>query len=223
MYRNLIWIARTRYGLSPDEASDVASFAYCKALEYCKLDLSYAAACLTNEILLRRKRRKRETQFTYRREDEESGEPIEARKSFVRPNQFEAMEVHECISAIKNLPEPLSEVMKMTAIGCDAGEISASLGMKLSTTERAVTAGRKMLKEKDIHDLPQKSGHQKFIGIKKSGRKWKAYINRDGVRHYVGSYPSASLAAIAYDKAAKRLLGEKAKLNFRDKGATENG
>lgn len=44
--------------------------------------------------------------------------------------------------------------------------------------------------------------------------KWYASIQAGGVRHAIGPYKNEVAAARAYDRAARRLHGDKAKLNF---------
>ena len=46
--------------------------------------------------------------------------------------------------------------------------------------------------------------------------RWSAEIKADGVRHYLGYFPTAKAAAQAYDAAARRLHGKFARLNFPD-------
>jgi hypothetical protein len=44
--------------------------------------------------------------------------------------------------------------------------------------------------------------------------RWRAAINIDGVKRYLGLYRSETEAAVAYDTAARELFGEFARLNF---------
>jgi len=61
-----------------------------------------------------------------------------------------------------------------------------------------------------------KSGY-KGVTKKNSSRKWIPEIRKDGKKLYLGSYNTPEEAAKAYDKAAKEIFGEFAKLNFPDK------
>jgi hypothetical protein len=58
----------------------------------------------------------------------------------------------------------------------------------------------------------------RYIGVSlvKSNGKWRAYINCDRKRIYLGRFASETEAAKAYDDAAKKYHGEFARLNFQD-------
>ena len=58
-----------------------------------------------------------------------------------------------------------------------------------------------------------KSGY-KGVSLQKNGRKWRADIMSQGRYKYLGAFTTPEAAALAYDKAAKELHGEFAKLNF---------
>ena len=53
-----------------------------------------------------------------------------------------------------------------------------------------------------------------FKGVGRHGKQWRAAIVFDGSRIYLGYFPSAELAARAYDRAARKYFGEFARLNF---------
>lgn len=57
-------------------------------------------------------------------------------------------------------------------------------------------------------------GTKKFIGTWLNRKKWQAAIRHDKICYYLGRYETQEEAALAYDKKALELYGEKAKLNF---------
>lgn len=56
----------------------------------------------------------------------------------------------------------------------------------------------------------------RFKGVywHRGARKWQAHINAEGERVHLGLYLDEEQAALAYDKAAKELFGEFARLNL---------
>lgn len=59
----------------------------------------------------------------------------------------------------------------------------------------------------------------KFKGVSwhKDRRKWQAYVTKDYKTYYLGLHEMEEDAARAYDKKAKELFGEFARLNFPEK------
>lgn len=53
-----------------------------------------------------------------------------------------------------------------------------------------------------------------YRGVTFKRRKFRARITFNGQELYLGTFPRADLAAIAYDRAAKKYFGDFAQLNF---------
>ena len=71
-------------------------------------------------------------------------------------------------------------------------------------------------RQQNTFNSVHKGGTSKYKGValdKESGL-WRAYIAKNGKRTWLGRFPDELSAAIAYDKAAKDMFGEYAKLNI---------
>jgi len=55
-----------------------------------------------------------------------------------------------------------------------------------------------------------------YRGVSKQRNGWVANIRHDGIKHYLGYYHSAILAALVYDEAAKKYHRDFASLNFKE-------
>lgn len=53
----------------------------------------------------------------------------------------------------------------------------------------------------------------KGVSVEKSTNSWRAYINGNGKRIHIGTFPTALEAALAYDEAAIKYFGEYALTN----------
>lgn len=65
-------------------------------------------------------------------------------------------------------------------------------------------------------NAPSPKGSSRFKGVSfgKRERRWLAHIRADGKRRHIGTFYSEEAAARAYDRAALKLHGEFARLNF---------
>jgi hypothetical protein len=64
----------------------------------------------------------------------------------------------------------------------------------------------------------QKNNKSVFRGVSwhKGDRRWRAFVEVDNVRKYLGSFKNKIDAALAYDQAAKKYFGRFATLNLPD-------
>lgn len=60
----------------------------------------------------------------------------------------------------------------------------------------------------------RRDGVSRFKGVSRDRRKWKAEIQIDGQRVYLGRFQDEHCAALAYDNAARKYFKEFARLNF---------
>lgn len=72
------------------------------------------------------------------------------------------------------------------------------------------------IKQNNANSRSAQSASSKYKGVSwnKRRKKWSAYIKKDGIQLNLGSFDNQIDAAKAYDKAAKKLHGQFAALNF---------
>lgn len=71
--------------------------------------------------------------------------------------------------------------------------------------------------ENNMNKAKQSNNTSGFKGVSKNGSKrnpWASHIQANKANKFIGHFPTAEEAARAYDKAAKELFGEFARLNF---------
>lgn len=67
---------------------------------------------------------------------------------------------------------------------------------------------------------PRATGYRGVYYEPRGGR-WRAQIKVSNKNRYLGTYPTAEAAALAYDAAARKAFGRFARLNFPDRGAEQ--
>lgn len=67
-----------------------------------------------------------------------------------------------------------------------------------------------------VNQKPQKNGSSKYLGVgwDKARGKWKAQVCKDYKHTMIGRFDTEREAALAYDKKAKELHGEFARINI---------
>lgn len=53
-----------------------------------------------------------------------------------------------------------------------------------------------------------------YKGVSRKSKGWGAWITEEGTSVFLGTYPTAEAAAMAYDRKARQLYGDFAKVNF---------
>jgi len=86
--------------------------------------------------------------------------------------------------------------------------------LNLAATSRRLKPADAAALRAEAHAELKKTMHSRFHGVSRHGKLWSAAIVHRYRVHRLGSFASDEEAAVAYDKAAVRLHGAKAKLNF---------
>lgn len=80
----------------------------------------------------------------------------------------------------------------------------------------ALQVKKTLLTREDTSSRPKRKASSEFRGVrrKQGRRKWEARIKLDGKNFPLGFFDLQIDAALAYDKAARKLYGESARPNF---------
>jgi hypothetical protein len=78
---------------------------------------------------------------------------------------------------------------------------------------RTATTSQNNANRKKYHRLARSSSRFKGVDFHR-GRGWRARIRKDRRQQHIGYFVTESLAALAYDKAARELFGDFARVNF---------
>lgn len=62
---------------------------------------------------------------------------------------------------------------------------------------------------------PERKSQYKGVGWNKQHQKWVAWLYQSGKKTHLGVFETEESAAQAYDERAKKVLGERAILNFK--------
>jgi DNA-directed RNA polymerase specialized sigma24 family protein len=125
------------------------------------------------------------------------------------PTQELYMEVVDALRAVEAMPPVLRRIMRLLSQGWEGREIADNCNLTLSNVNRRVMEGRKLLREKELHDI----GARQFFGIRRARQKWEARVTVDGRTKHIGMFDTALDAALAYDVMARK-LGRR--MNFPD-------
>lgn len=213
MYTRLFRFAK-KLKCDDDLAHDMASKAFCIGLEKQNADFAYLATVMKHAIFGWRKYVKRHNlDYQWKMSDDDTdGEPMEMRQAFHAASQELSMELAEAARAIEMLPNVMRKIMMLRAAEWTGSEIAVELGVPLKEVEWRTTEARKILRLACNRD--NNITKSKYHGVKKVHQRYQASISIDRKYKYLGAFDDPREAARAYDAAALRIYGAKAKLNF---------
>jgi RNA polymerase sigma factor (sigma-70 family) len=119
---------------------------------------------------------------------------------------------HLAAAMQKNLSAYERQVTELRLAGTPHSEIAARLGVTKPASETAYHRAKRKLREA-LRDwqVPRRGAYR---GVQRNKRRWNASIFVQGRYFFLGTFVSVIDAARAYDAAALKYHGDKAKLNF---------
>lgn len=134
---------------------------------------------------------------------QEQGNTFYARRSFVENGQGKTIRMHR-------------EIMK-----AEEGDIVDHIdGNGLNNKKSNLRLVTKNQNSMNCRSHKNSSSRFKGVHWHKNQKRWHAKIQKDGKKFFIGSFDDEVQAAKSYDKKAKELFGEYAKVNFTKKGET---
>lgn len=79
---------------------------------------------------------------------------------------------------------------------------------------RFATRSQNLANRRKFHTAGKSATASRFIGVRRCGNRFTARIKQNGHNVYLGMFRREEDAAIAYDRAARDVHGEFARLNF---------
>jgi DNA-directed RNA polymerase specialized sigma24 family protein len=213
MYTRLFRFAK-KLKCDDDLAHDMASKAFCIGLEKQNADFAYLATVMKHAIFGWRKYVKRHNlDYQWKMSDDDTdGEPMEMRQAYHAASQELSMELAEAARAIEMLPKLMGRIMMLRAAEWTGQEIAVELGIPLKEVEWRTTEARKILRLACNRD--NNITKSKYHGVKKVHQRYQASISINRKYKYLGAFDDPRDAAKAYDEAALKIYGARAKLNF---------
>jgi DNA-directed RNA polymerase specialized sigma24 family protein len=220
LYELLVRQAIRRHGFDEQVAHDLATDTLIIAIENEWKEASWALVQLKRLALNYRRTARYRTDhkpLTY----DESNEPLELTRSVTPQAQDAFLRMRRLDKVINDL-EPLTrQTMLLVASEWTHPEIAAFMSVSLATVKKRCSAGRRAISDAMGEDVS--IGGRKFFGVEKQGRQYRARLVIKGKRgwssQHLGMFDTAHEAAVAYDEAARKAHGHKARLNFPDRAA----
>lgn len=204
-HRKLTKYVRNKFRCDDADAQDSASHAIVVAIETGNRDIYYLAKCAYFHFMAERKKH-RTSKTTTLDSDPDAVPPPQTTTPATQEMYIAAMKT---MAAIGKLPPKRRELMGLMAQGYSLTEAADALGVGKGTVGESYELAIKALESHRELEPPRD-----FYGVQKHHRRFSARIRVNGKMVHLGMFGTDIDAAKAYDVAAMRWNGPKAKLNF---------